>query len=584
MPQRGRKIDSSDSDEQTHQALHLHHGLIDSVQAPNIPDERNILTGLSSLEFKNDSEEGLSKLRVSNTEETDSASASATATTLSTTSPTHFGAAQEGHVDSHQAQVAIKILVSNNASGSIIGRSGKTISELQEKSHSRIKLSQGGDYYPGTIDRVCLIQGPLTNVNVAIELVLSKLTDTQSLLQTQQSKPGDLSKDQKLGEPTSFIVRLLIPSTCCGMLIGRGGSNIKMLKEHSGVSYIQLSQKENEMVMIGPTAVATAAIVASTSERIMTITGPDSTCCAKCVQRILSDMALNTEISRYINMTTSYSKMTTAAQSTFGSPAPLYTPRQEDMHESVNRLQIPESPARHSNDQHFISTMHMQQQYNSSSIMSSDTSHYDVLNHGNMVMPAIVGSSAIRPLQTYDHSMIASTPSNSGLLQEFHGQSPPSPVLLYSHCETTSVGHAIQLWPPDVSHNSMSQALPPTASGTLSPIDQLSHRFQLQTSLHSPPTIQQKSVPQPVTVQFGVPENLIGSILGRGGKTLTEIQATSQTRIRISQRGEYIPGSKQRVVTISGSTSQNVATAQTLINQRLSASALHSGTQNNTLA
>ncbi len=47
---------------------------------------------------------------------------------------------------------------------------------------------------------------------------------------------------------------------------------------------------------------------------------------------------------------------------------------------------------------------------------------------------------------------------------------------------------------------------------------------------------------------MAIPDNLIGSILGRGGRTLTELQALSDTRIRITQRGEYLPGTKSRVV------------------------------------
>lgn len=77
---------------------------------------------------------------------------------------------------------------------------------------------------------------------------------------------------------------------------------------------------------------------------------------------------------------------------------------------------------------------------------------------------------------------------------------------------------------------------------------------------------------KPITVQLGVPDTRVGSILGRGGKTLTEIQAVSHTKIRISQRGEFIPGTQNRVVTITGSTTQDVEHAQNLVNQRLAGS------------
>ena len=73
-------------------------------------------------------------------------------------------------------------------------------------------------------------------------------------------------------------------------------------------------------------------------------------------------------------------------------------------------------------------------------------------------------------------------------------------------------------------------------------------------------------------IQMSIPDSLIGAILGRGGSTLNDLQTSTFTRIRISQRGVYVPGTTNRVVTISGPTAESVATAQYLINQRLAKS------------
>ncbi len=69
-------------------------------------------------------------------------------------------------------------------------------------------------------------------------------------------------------------------------------------------------------------------------------------------------------------------------------------------------------------------------------------------------------------------------------------------------------------------------------------------------------------------VQMVVPDALIGVILGRGGSYLHEIQQYSGARIEISQRGHYVPGTTNRVVTISGS-AQCCATAHFMINRKL---------------
>lgn len=73
------------------------------------------------------------------------------------------------------------------------------------------------------------------------------------------------------------------------------------------------------------------------------------------------------------------------------------------------------------------------------------------------------------------------------------------------------------------------------------------------------------------TAQLLIPDSMIGSILGRGGRTLNELQMISGTRIRISQRGDYVPNTPRdlRIVTIRGPTSQAVWQAQYVISQRI---------------
>lgn len=110
--------------------------------------------------------------------------------------------------------------------------------------------------------------------------------------------------------------------------------------------------------------------------------------------------------------------------------------------------------------------------------------------------------------------------------------------------------------------------------------DLLAMQFQESMRISNPPTSAPvdynhfaPQLPQPAppgfTAQVLVPDTLIGSILGRGGKTLNELQMHSNTRIRISQRGEYIPGTRNRVVTIRGPTAHSVSLAQYLMSQRM---------------
>jgi hypothetical protein len=78
-----------------------------------------------------------------------------------------------------------------------------------------------------------------------------------------------------------------------------------------------------------------------------------------------------------------------------------------------------------------------------------------------------------------------------------------------------------------------------------------------------------RPTPPGFTAQVLVPDTLIGSILGRGGRNLNELQMHSNTRIRISQRGEYAPGTRNRIVTIQGPTAHSVSLAQYLMSQHM---------------
>ena len=55
--------------------------------------------------------------------------------------------------------VNLKILVPAVASGAIIGKGGETIADIQKQTGTKIKMSKANDFYPGTTERVGLLQG-----------------------------------------------------------------------------------------------------------------------------------------------------------------------------------------------------------------------------------------------------------------------------------------------------------------------------------------------------------------------------------------------------------------------------------------
>jgi len=60
------------------------------------------------------------------------------------------------------------------------------------------------------------------------------------------------------------------------------------------------------------------------------------------------------------------------------------------------------------------------------------------------------------------------------------------------------------------------------------------------------------SRPDDVKFKVPIPDSLVGRVLGKGGRTIVELQNFTGAQIKISQKGEYVPGTQNRIVYITG--------------------------------
>ena len=456
---------------------------------------------------------------------------------------------QEGKSNPTSYQSAIKLMVSNNVAWSIIGRAGQTISDLQTQSSSRIKLSQTGDYYPGTQDRVCLVQGQLSTVKHAVKLLLERFYMLQEQQHTQHSW-----QSRKGGNTTTgfdFVVRLLVPSSSCGMIIGKGGANIKHMEESSGVSSVRLSPKEGQDHIAHPST----SIVTGTQERMVTLTGPNLDSCLNCLFIVLDCMFANHEICRYTNMTTSYSRhVTPGSYTSVQSGRPLHLVP-SSTGEWDNQVPYGSFTAKRSSSQPDLSLVSIEQQRREQSRMPPELPQQEIGQRDSSMQQ--FNASFMETPQSYNSEL---TPIIS---TQDRGQRPNTqiaPMYLLGGSTPGQIDH-----PPIQSSSSAPDLLALQCQDTL----------RISTSQAGPVDYNHfaPQLPQPArpgfTAQVLIPDNLIGSILGRGGSTLNELQLHSNTRIRISQRGEYVPGTRNRIVTIRGQTAHSVSLAQYLMSQRM---------------
>ena len=139
--------------------------------------------------------------------------------------------------------INLKILVPATASGAIIGKGGETIAEIQKQTATRIKMSKATDFYPGTTERVGLIQGPAESIITVMDFIAEKVTEKPD----PSAKPA-IDFDNKLPAEREKQVKVIIPNSTAGMIIGKGGSFIKTVKDESG-AFIQISQKSKDATL-----------------------------------------------------------------------------------------------------------------------------------------------------------------------------------------------------------------------------------------------------------------------------------------------------------------------------------------------
>lgn len=74
-----------------------------------------------------------------------------------------------------------------------------------------------------------------------MDFIMDKIREKPDL-----SKPPLAEGDGKLPQDRDKQVKILVPNSTAGMIIGKAGSYIKQIKEASG-SYVQISQKAKDV-------------------------------------------------------------------------------------------------------------------------------------------------------------------------------------------------------------------------------------------------------------------------------------------------------------------------------------------------
>ena len=75
---------------------------------------------------------------------------------------------------SPEATLLFKVLCPSQSIGSIIGKSGSVITEINQKTGAKVRVSQAEEFFPETNDRIILISGTKAAIAAAVEQVITR--------------------------------------------------------------------------------------------------------------------------------------------------------------------------------------------------------------------------------------------------------------------------------------------------------------------------------------------------------------------------------------------------------------------------
>lgn len=490
--------------------------------------------------------------------------------------------------------IYLKVLVPSVAAGAIIGKGGETITQIQKDTGANIKMSKSNDYYPGTTERVCLITGSPEAVRTVHNFVMEKIRD----------KPDQGSRNESDGsrhQERHKQVKILVPNSTAGMIIGKAGNYISQIKEDSS-AYVQISQKSKEMNL---------------PERCVTVAG-DLSQVKKAVEMILQKIIDDPQSGSCPNISYADYRGPVASANPTGSPyatshqgpatsgpTPPHVSPFQNLGTGINNLTLS------SNNSLFDSmkTALRNAGYAEVAVEEISNAMLTLLNYGFFgmamqqlmthvttlqaggvppplmapnpgphttgTMPGIIGqgpnpaaaAAAAAAAATFPGNAPSAANATTGEGHSFFGPMGATTTSSMTSDTPADYVHDRSTYGGATSGGTVAQTRAPAAGGGGGDamfIGQNQNSFGLGMSIPG----NASGTEEEDKKEMEVGEHIVGAILGPGGRGIVDIQQQTCTNIQISKKGVYAPGTRNRIVTITG-TASNVQQAQSIIEHRI---------------
>ncbi|XP_077297956.1 poly(rC)-binding protein mub isoform X4 [Arctopsyche grandis] len=157
------------------------------------------------------------------------------------------------HEEDSKVTLTIRLIMQGKEVGSIIGKKGEIVKRFREESGAKINISDGS-----CPERIVTVTGPTNAIFKAFTLICKKFEEWCS--QFGELGGGGGGGGSNVPRPP-ITLRLIVPASQCGSLIGKGGSKIKEIRDVTGANI----QVAGEML---PNSTERAVTISGTSEAI----------------------------------------------------------------------------------------------------------------------------------------------------------------------------------------------------------------------------------------------------------------------------------------------------------------------------
>ncbi|XP_048831050.1 RNA-binding protein Nova-1 isoform X4 [Brienomyrus brachyistius] len=362
------------------------------------------------------------------------------------------------------------------------------------------------------------------------DTILGRITTCQNVISPVQTLPSSPtttkpSPSDHMTTSRANQVKIIVPNSTAGLIIGKGGATVKAIMEQSG-AWVQLSQKPDGINL---------------QERVVTVSGePEQN--RKAVELIIQKIQEDPQSGSCLNI--SYANVTgpVANSNPTGSP---YANTAEVLPTAAAAAGL----LGHANLAGVAAFPAVLSGFTGNDLVAITSALNTLASYGynlNTLGLGLSQAAATGALAAAAASANPAAAAAANLLATYASEASASAGSTGGSAGTFALG---SLAAATAATNGYFGAASPLAASAILATDKTADGS--------------KDV-----VEIAVPENLVGAILGKGGKTLVEYQELTGARIQISKKGEFVPGTRNRKVTITGSPAATQA-AQYLITQRI---------------